>query len=123
MNRFGAVMCDLDKFKYINDTFGHDSGDRALIQFAECVRGSIRKEDVFARIGGDEFAMIIECNDLESCRSFVGKLYKKTASLELEGTSHPIHASFGYAHINEGGGPEELMKRADDSLYEAKKRL
>jgi|GEM_PF-2247269 len=120
---FCVVFADLNKFKYINDTFGHDTGDKALTLFADSIRRFIRKEDVFARIGGDEFAMIIECNDDKDCERFVEKLRTLTSTIKLPESDHALSSGYGFARPEGAANAEKLMKTADERLYADKNRI
>ncbi len=119
------IMMDLDKFKEVNDTYGHLAGDKVLSMFAQMVQGSIRNEDVFARYGGEEFAIITRAISRQDVYHFADRL-RHTASqlvIENEGIVIPITVSMGIATIPEDAAetPEELIKFADDMLYEAKR--
>ncbi|MBN1624253.1 MAG: GGDEF domain-containing protein [Clostridia bacterium] len=122
-NTFCVVFADLNKFKEINDKFGHDIGDQALILFSESMRKVIRKEDVFARIGGDEFAMIIECGNEKDCSHFIEKLRMTTSTIKLPGTEHVISSSFGFVFSEGFVEPAKIMKDADEMLYADKNRI
>ena len=120
---FCVVFADLNKFKHINDTFGHDVGDVALKMFSDSMLKVIRKEDVFARIGGDEFAMIIECDSTKACEHFIDKLRMATTTIKLPEINHPISSSFGYVFSKESVDSTTLMKEADERLYADKNRI
>jgi len=121
--KFCVIFADLNKFKHINDTYGHDMGDVALKMFSDSIRKIIRLEDVFARIGGDEFAMIIECSGERDCRRFIDKLRVASSSIRLPGTEHQLSSSFGYV-VSEGTvDAQGLMKEADEYLYIDKNKI
>jgi diguanylate cyclase (GGDEF)-like protein/PAS domain S-box-containing protein len=129
--RFGAVLfLDLDNFKNINDTLGHDEGDKLLQEAAQRLRACVREEDTVARFGGDEFVVVLE--ELEGPRERAAVLAKTVtdkllAALArpflLQGREYPCSASIGVAlwRGDPQGDPNELLKRADLAMYEAKK--
>jgi diguanylate cyclase (GGDEF)-like protein len=110
---FGLVLCDLDDFKKLNDTYGHPAGDGALRLFARTLRDSLRKGDEAFRIGGDEFAILLAEASEEAAREVVHRV-----SEEL----HDVRASFGVAacpaHASDA---TSLFRLADAALYEAKR--
>jgi len=117
--RFGIIMLDIDRFKSVNDNYGHDTGDNVLKKLARIFESAIRTSDFVARWGGEEFLICcttIEEDDLlpiaETIRQLVG-------STEFE-TVGQITASLGCAAIVKGETIGELIKRADIALYEAK---
>jgi diguanylate cyclase (GGDEF)-like protein len=115
------VLIDLDDFKAINDTFGHETGDRVLQAVADRVRASVRPQDLVVRLGGDEFAVLLSGADEElSCA--VATRFLATLEQPLEIASHAIfvRASVGVAVGTEGESLATLMRRADASMYRAK---
>lgn len=125
VHRSGAlVLCDLDHFKQINDTFGHPAGDAVLRRFGALLRNNARKNDVVGRIGGEEFAMLLFDSDEAEAQAFVARL--RTAVLEtdfsLPRLDAQVTASFGIA-VAKASRPESLdrlFSRADRALYRAK---
>ena len=118
-------ILDLDNFKNINDTYGHSAGDQVLISCAECIMQFFRQEDIYGRIGGEEFAFSIiigNPNDAELiCNRLLASLSEK--NVPLDNHQHlTITASIGYslASPNSEICFEEEMKRADQALYQAK---
>ena len=121
---FAVLMVDLDRFKSINDSLGHEAGDELLRQVAQRLRSSLRKTDTLARIGGDEFVVVLSgitgphdvetvlANVLESVRRPI-----ELASIEVQ-TSPSIGVSL-YPH--DGTDPQTLLKHADAAMYHAKK--
>ena len=120
------MLMDLDKFKDVNDTYGHLAGDKVLTIFAKAMHKSIRNEDVLARYGGEEFAIITRSISRGDVHRFAERLCRETSELivESEGVRIPITVSIGVATVPEdrANTPEELIKRADDMLYEAKRQ-
>lgn len=121
--RIGVISLDMDKFKLINDTYGHPLGDQALIQVGNRLSGCLRTSDTCARIGGDEFGFIAD--GLKSEQDLDVVIQKLTQSLRsefiLEGKTFHISASMGASLFPEHGADlEELMSAADKALYQAK---
>jgi diguanylate cyclase (GGDEF)-like protein len=117
-----VALFDLDHFKMINDRFGHAEGDRALRRFADLLRSSCRLVDVPARIGGEEFALILSGSDAEGARIYAERLLH-TVLEETKDDVAPISVSIG---ITEMSSPDDtldiLLLSADRALYEAKHR-
>ncbi|MDR1911262.1 MAG: diguanylate cyclase [Helicobacteraceae bacterium] len=114
------ISLDVDRFKEINDNFGHSAGDIALVEIARLVRGEIRKSDIFARIGGEEFAILLPESDLGGASALAEKLRVLIESKVFESIGR-ITCSFGVAELKEGESADEFVKRADSALYKAKK--
>lgn len=121
---FWIVVADLDKFKLVNDTYGHFAGDEAIKQFALILKRNTRSSDMCGRLGGDEFLLVINRGDRESILRMVERFREDFASEHFcfNGRQVQITASFGIAGFD---GTEErtlhdLLTRADDALYAAK---
>ena len=117
------VIADLDQFKSVNDTFGHASGDRIIRAFGELISRTAGERAVAARLGGEEFAVLLPSLDLPSARLFAEGVRMNFAGLAVEGlpSCHRSTASFGVAEIGPTETIESLMLRADDALYTAKR--
>jgi diguanylate cyclase (GGDEF)-like protein len=122
-----AIVCiDLDRFKEINDIFGHGMGDRALIAATELFNGALKPGEYLARFGGDEFfAIQVDRPQPEGAMELVERLHSAiTKALLIEGHKIPIGASFGIAlYPQDGANGLELMGNADFAMYQAKKML
>jgi diguanylate cyclase (GGDEF)-like protein len=121
--RIGLIMVDVDHFKDINDTLGHDAGDALLVSMANHLREAFRKTDTLARLGGDEFAIILRDldgeADLRRPLDVLRTLF--THPILHGGHSFTIRASIGAAlHLDPGADPAHLIKNADIALYKAK---
>jgi diguanylate cyclase (GGDEF)-like protein len=121
---FALVMVDLDHFKRMNDTHGHDAGDLVLQAAARCLQDGIRRSDLACRYGGEEMALLlVEC-DAASARRCAEAIRAAIAALALEhrGVRLPgVTASFGVAAWPEhGASPDDLLKAADRALYASK---
>jgi diguanylate cyclase (GGDEF)-like protein/PAS domain S-box-containing protein len=120
--RLSALLfLDLDGFKQINDKFGHDRGDEALRWVSGQLQTCLRPYDRLARIGGDEFTVIIEgVQDRDDIAAVAEKLVRQVSS---DQDSYPLGASIGIACLPESGSTvEEIMRAADSAMYEAKHR-
>ena len=121
----GLMMIDFDRFKYINDRYGHLVGDEVLAEFGRRVRMVIRSSDVFARFGGDEFAIVVVDADQEETAIVADRCLDSILSKPFLTASGPLHCSvsIGCAVCN-GKNPmsrDELLKVADRKMYKAKK--
>ncbi|MFY2764547.1 GGDEF domain-containing protein [Arenimonas sp. MALMAid1274] len=119
------VMCiiDVDLFKPVNDRYGHIAGDGVLRQLAGVVRGFVRGEDIAARIGGEEFAVLLPESDLGAATAFAERLREAVAAsvFELGGEPRQITISIGIAGLDPRRGDRStLMRAADAALYRAK---
>jgi len=118
------VYCDLDNFKQVNDTHGHERGDAALCELARLLEGGTRGADLVARLGGDEFAIWLESTDAEGATSKAAELLACTHVLVpySSGPDTPLGMSLGVAVLDPGGTEslEDLMARADLAMYASK---
>jgi diguanylate cyclase (GGDEF)-like protein len=119
-----VVMTDIDRFKFINDRFGHAAGDVALAHFADLFSAERRKEDIVARVGGEEFALLLPGTELRDAMALADQLCRKVGATPLDLTSVglPITASFGVAAISESDTTlDDMIRRADRALYRSKR--
>jgi len=116
------LMLDLDRFKEINDTFGHDHGDVVLRETGTRLRSVLRESDTLARLGGDEFAILLPAASLDDARSFGGALLQACQEpLSVAGCSVDVGASIGIAvGPTHGGDAATLLRRAEVAMYKAK---
>lgn len=117
------AILDLDHFKRINDSFGHIAGDAVLKQFSELLRGHIRADDVAARIGGEEFAVLLPETGLDEALHFANRLRRALAEADLRPGGEPgrITVSVGLAAMRpDRDSRGALMRAADAALYRAK---
>jgi diguanylate cyclase (GGDEF)-like protein len=117
---YAFVLCDLDHFKKLNDTHGHDAGDKALRVFAEVLRGCMRSEDMPARWGGEEFALVLARANAAQAGEAVERIRTALAAALLAGTAPAFTASYGIADSSMEPQLEQLARLADDALYQAK---
>ena len=113
------IMCDIDHFKKINDSYGHDVGDRALKTFSEKINGNIREVDIFARWGGEEFMIMMPNVSIDDACAVAEKLRNLIATTEVEKLGS-ITASFGVTNLQSGETNELLINRVDKAMYQAK---
>lgn len=116
------LYVDLDGLKAINDTFGHQAGDQALIQVARLLSGGSRKSDVVARLGGDEFGILLGHADEDSAHETATRLVDMIAGCEFihGGDALPLSVAIGVGMIDGGDTPEMVMARADEEMYRRK---
>jgi len=121
---FSLMMLDIDFFKKINDTYGHQGGDYALKKFVEGVKKFLREGDIFGRVGGEEFVIILPNTKIVEALKIAQKIRKYFENNSFEYHSTPIHftVSIGVTSYKKGDDIIEVIKRADDALYEAKRR-
>ena len=121
--RLAVLFIDLDRFKVINDSLGHDAGDMLLVQVARRLRGVLRSSDVVARLGGDEFVVILEeCAETDDVENIAANLLSVLSQpMELGGHECHTTASIGIAMYPQNGGDAlSLTKNADMAMYLAK---
>lgn len=116
------LFIDLDGLKMINDTFGHRAGDEALIQVADLLSKGVRRSDVVARIGGDEFAILLENANEESAHETASRLADLVCDCDFthDGDVMPLSVAIGVAMIDGQDNPDEVMDRADEEMYRRK---
>ncbi|MFW6082059.1 MAG: GGDEF domain-containing protein, partial [Desulfosalsimonas sp.] len=116
-----VAMMDLDHFKQVNDTLGHDAGDEVLKVFARVLRQNCRLEDLPCRFGGEEFIVFLPHTTEQRALLFGNRLREILSGVDvLEDRGYKITVSVGIAEQKSGDTPDGLIKRADDALYEAK---
>jgi len=115
-----VIMFDIDFFKHINDTFGHDVGDKVLIAISKVVSENIRNTDIFARYGGEEFIIVAPETTKEDAKILAEKLRSLIRNLHFEEGIN-VTCSFGVVSLEKPDTKETLLKRVDNALYEAKR--
>jgi len=111
------IMCDIDYFKKVNDIHGHGIGDEVLVEYTKLISSVLREGDIFARIGGEEFFIILPHTDRDNAKVIAEKLRKKVEEHKIV---LPITMSFGVCQYTKDEKLEFLLKRVDEALYEAK---
>ncbi len=117
---FSIVMADLDHFKLLNDTHGHDAGDRALVLFALVLTETMREEDLLCRWGGEEFTVVLPNVDLDEAVAATERVREALALALVHAPAPRFTASFGVAQSFGGGDLGDVVRRADQALYAAK---
>jgi two-component system, cell cycle response regulator len=112
-----VAMVDLDGFKAVNDTRGHDTGDEVLVAAAEALQRALRAEDVLGRLGGEEFLALLPDTDAVAAARTAERL---RAAVAEAGGPVAVTASVGWAVLEDGEEPDEVVRRADTALYAAK---
>jgi diguanylate cyclase (GGDEF)-like protein/PAS domain S-box-containing protein len=116
------LVLDLDRFKEVNDTWGHDAGDRALVDAGIILKKQLRAGDLIVRMGGDEFAVLLEDTGLETAAAIAGRLCESVADYDFfpDRGGFRLTLSVGLAAVREGEVPERIHSRADKAMYKAK---
>ena len=119
------VLMDVDKFKSINDNYGHNVGDKVLIEFAGCLKKAFRANDIIMRLGGDEFAVYVpDVHNEAAGERIINRLFNvldNTDIPELNGNKFYISAGAAFYQTDDKYSFEELYKRADSCTYISKK--
>lgn len=120
----GLMILDLDHFKQVNDTHGHDVGDEVLRAVAKCLKDMTRYHDVVARLGGEEFAVVAPNMDAELLARFAERIRNAIAGMSIMSGNVRVRitTSVGLAVWNRKETAEEFYRRADRQLYEAKRQ-
>ena len=119
---FSLIMGDIDNFKEVNDSFGHECGDYALISISNLIQKNVRDHDVACRWGGEEFLIFLPETDLESGTAIAERIREEVDSHELKWRGLPIHItmSFGVSQFDDSTSVEDCIRIADQGLYKAK---
>jgi diguanylate cyclase (GGDEF)-like protein len=123
-NTFAVIYIDLDHFKRINDTHGHDVGDAVLVAVSSRLKSAVREYDTVARLGGDEFAILLDTLDDVAEAETVARRVLCSLAPPVRVAEHDLEvtASMGISVFPEGGGaPDELLRSADRAMYRAKR--
>ena len=120
-----CLLLDIDRFKSINDTYGHEAGDEVLKAFAERIRGHVRPMDILARYGGEEIVMVVPGADLSEARAVAERIRARIEatpfSVQRGAREIPVTVSIGVAVRRASDAtPADMLKRADTALYQAK---
>ena len=115
---FALAFIDLDNFKYVNDTYGHDMGDEILINTANILRNNLKGKDIIGRFGGDEFVVAIDKCNKKCAETIFGKIQKDINNFFKQ---YNVTCSIGVAFYPEIKKYENLLKTADAKMYNSKK--
>ncbi len=120
-----VLMIDLDKFKSVNDTFGHLCGDFVLRELADIVRSSVRKEDLFARYGGEEFVLVLVETNSDEAVLVADRIRQSIADHQFRFDATPVKLTISIGIASMAGDmtltPASLLRAADENLYQAKR--
>ena len=118
----GIIVLDIDGLKYVNDTLGHNEGDKLIKNFAKILNKSFRPSDVVSRIGGDEFCVLIRNIDDDGIKKILDRLVLNIEDFNTnkKKNNYPLNVSFGYAMRDNGKSPLHVFKKADDMLFNKK---
>ncbi|WP_240783426.1 diguanylate cyclase [Rahnella sp. CFA14(1/10)] len=118
--QFSVIALDIDHFKSINDSYGHNIGDEVIKSLAEQIRNNARESDILCRVGGEEFLVLLPGAGLAEAEIIAERLRLNVEKMSLPGI-RPITISLGVAHCNQlSGEPDASLKKADEALYKAK---
>ncbi len=120
---FSLAFADIDNFKKINDTYGHDVGDEVIKQVSNAFQDSLRNDDYLARWGGEEFVLVFKDTPIETARTIVERIRKHIERIEIDvGNRQKINitCSFGIEHSSNLNKQDDLISKADNKLYQAK---
>lgn len=121
---FVLILADVDRFKWVNDTHGHQAGDMVLAQLGALLKNSVRGGDIVSRYGGDEFAILLPRTDLVAGSQVAARIraqvWRSSFHIGNRGEQGVISLSVGVAGVQEGDTVESLVARADKALYKAK---
>ena len=119
-----VLILDIDHFKQVNDTYGHEAGDRAIVALAGAAARTLRREDIFARLGGEEFAALLPETDSAAAYGLAERLRSTIKEVSIEGPNGPfgIAVSIGLSAVDPADSTiDAALRRADAALYEAKR--
>ena len=119
-----VIMTDIDRFKFINDQYGHAAGDAALVHFSRMCEEARRSEDIVARVGGEEFALLLPGTDLREAMAIADRLCRRIGAtpMDMATADVPMTSSFGVAAISASDRTlDDMVLRADRALYRSKR--
>lgn len=119
---FSVIFADVDHFKSINDTFGHTTGDKVLIEFAKLLQHETYSAEIVGRYGGEEFVILCPSTDIAQAVKRADRVRLSIGRMEVEGLhARRVTSSFGVTQVEPGDSLESVLRRADEALYEAKR--
>jgi len=117
---FSIIMTDIDFFKRVNDDFGHDVGDEVLMTFAALMKNNMRNVDLVARLGGEEFIIVMPQTALNEAKEKAERLRVETEQLHFDSMQRGVTASFGVTEFGSSDDAEAVLKRVDEAIYVSK---
>jgi len=118
-NDMSIIMLDIDNFKKVNDSYGHNIGDKVIVQIAHALLKNLRNIDIVCRWGGEEFIALLPTASLKNAQELAQKIREHIVELNIEVVGN-VSASFGVAEVREGEDMNDVIARADKALYLAK---
>ena len=117
-----TIMIDIDRFKNINDKYGHDVGDKVLIEFAKTIKRNIKEKDIFGRLGGEEFSLVLPNTNIKNATKKAEQLKEEIEKIEIfvHDNILSVTASFGVSDNKDCENIDEMLQKADKLLYSAK---
>ncbi|MDL2237397.1 GGDEF domain-containing protein [Christensenellaceae bacterium OttesenSCG-928-K19] len=114
-----VMALDIDHFKQINDTWGHGFGDEALVRFTTAIQDNLRKDDILARLGGEEFIVVLNQIEFPKAKEIAERIRKAVSEITFHNGAR-MTVSIGLVQAEPGEGEDDVLKRADKCLYHAK---
>ncbi len=116
------MSLDLDYFKNINDTYGHQAGDKVLIEFTKTITKLLRDSDIFGRVGGEEFSIVLQNTTLDGAKIFAERVRRSIEEMQVEVNNKKIGitVSIGFAKLSDEVKIDDLLQKSDIALYKAK---
>lgn len=112
------ALIDVNAFKYINDTFGHNAGDEVLARLAVALEGALRQSDMVGRLGGDEFVVVLPETDAQNSSQVIARIQEAVSTLRVPRTQHAVSIAVGISGCHDGSASAaELLKAADIAMY------
>jgi diguanylate cyclase (GGDEF)-like protein len=121
---FSVMVIDLDFFKQVNDTFGHDAGDRLLRAFADMLQVECRQSDILGRLGGEEFAILVPETPVGAAQNIAGRIREACRKLKVTTAAGDVtcSCSIGISQVQaDDDDIDDVLRRSDAALYEAKR--
>jgi diguanylate cyclase (GGDEF)-like protein len=121
---FAVVLGDIDDFKSVNDQYGHDCGDFALVNISSLMKSMVRKQDIIGRWGGEEFILLLPESPLDGGKRVAEEIRKKIAAntFNFNGNKFSVTMTFGISEFNATSDIDTCIKKADEALYSGKQK-
>jgi len=119
---FSLALFDIDHFKLVNDNYGHHAGDRVIVEFATYINGTIREDDLFGRVGGEEFYLALPKTDIENAKMITERIRQGIEHLPIHVDEKRLNitVSIGISSALENDNYDDMQQRSDTALYKAK---
>ena len=116
-----VIMCDIDDFKILNDTYGHNFGDEVLKEISKMLKSCVRNSDYVIRWGGEEFLIFVKSSSIEVAANLAQRIKTRTEKLSINEYTQVVTMSFGVSKLNKKESLISDIKKVDDALYDSKK--